>query len=611
MTLVFVGTFFAIDFSKVKAADGTAVINFNKVYWGDFLGVGIQWDPQDGSLPEIDSTMWDKVIQRVDFMNAKFARVMINVEDYFNGSTYNWNSVVMQRLYKILDYCQSRGVTVMLGNWWKPSWASSFTDSRFLTAICDLLNYLRNSKGYTCIRYYNFLNEPNGEWMYGENPPDLETRWNNWKDGIIALHNMLSSRGYTNWVQLVGPDTAYQDDWVDRALNNLGSQMGAYEFHIYKDYDSQVYNGEIEATVGAKRNLINSSTQSNKHLWLGELGMKEGKDPIYDCQPRVTTFEYAVVMSDGIAQVIRAGGSGVIPWCLDDAMHLASSDGTLKKWGMWNSLGGKTVGTKTYPISDQNLRPWFYPVSLFSKFFVQGSQVVEVSGPSIPGVRVAAVKKQNGTNWDVSIVVVNNNDSAKSILITAPGVTNTAIFKQYNFFASDQPKDNDGFPLPKMDRVNNLSNGILVDLPSRGVVFLTTLNGGTPVSVSSNLALNKPAYASSTENSNYPPNYAFDGNLNTRWSSAWSDPQWIYVDLGSVQTISRVKLVWEAAYAKQFQIQVSTDNVNWTTVYSNYNGTGGTNDITFTPVNARYVKMYAWQRATQYGYSLWEFEVYQ
>lgn len=208
-------------------------------------------------------------------------------------------------------------------------------------------------------------------------------------------------------------------------------------------------------------------------------------------------------------------------------------------------------------------------------------------------------------------MVVNNNDSAKSILITAPGVTNTAIFKQYNFFASDQPKDNDGFPLPKMDRVNNLSNGILVDLPSRGVVFLTTLNGGTPVSVSSNLALNKPAYASSTENSNYPPNYAFDGNLNTRWSSAWSDPQWIYVDLGSVQTISRVKLVWEAAYAKQFQIQVSTDNVNWTTVYSNYNGTGGTNDITFTPVNARYVKMYAWQRATQYGYSLWEFEVYQ
>jgi len=137
---------------------------------------------------------------------------------------------------------------------------------------------------------------------------------------------------------------------------------------------------------------------------------------------------------------------------------------------------------------------------------------------------------------------------------------------------------------------------------------LTVDSGGS--SSQTNIALNKPATALSIENSNYPASYAFDGNLSTRWSSAFSDPQWIAVDLGATYNITGVKLYWETAYAKSFQIQVSTDNINWTTVYSTTNGTGGVNDITFAPVNARYVRMYGTERGTQWGYSLWEFEVY-
>jgi len=58
-----------------------------------------------------------------------------------------------------------------------------------------------------------------------------------------------------------------------------------------------------------------------------------------------------------------------------------------------------------------------------------------------------------------------------------------------------------------------------------------------------------------------------------------------------------------------YQIQISTDRTTWTTVYHAYAADGGTDTVTFTPVTARWVKMYAWKRATQYGYSLFEFEV--
>ena len=67
-------------------------------------------------------------------------------------------------------------------------------------------------------------------------------------------------------------------------------------------------------------------------------------------------------------------------------------------------------------------------------------------------------------------------------------------------------------------------------------------------------------------------------------------------------------LNWEAGYARAFQIQISADGTNWTTVYSTSSGTGGVQTI---PVSGsgRYVRMYGTQRATPYGYSLWEFQV--
>ena len=125
-----------------------------------------------------------------------------------------------------------------------------------------------------------------------------------------------------------------------------------------------------------------------------------------------------------------------------------------------------------------------------------------------------------------------------------------------------------------------------------------------------NIALNQPATASSLENASFPASNAVDGNTGTRWSSAFSDPQWLEVDLGSSQSICGVTLNWEAAYATAFQIQVSTDNTNWTSIYSTTTGTGGTQNLTGLSGTGRYIRMYGTTRATQYGYSLWEFQVF-
>jgi hypothetical protein len=125
----------------------------------------------------------------------------------------------------------------------------------------------------------------------------------------------------------------------------------------------------------------------------------------------------------------------------------------------------------------------------------------------------------------------------------------------------------------------------------------------------SNAALGKPTTASSVENAGTPAANATDGNTGTRWSSAFSDPQWLEVDLGSPQSICQVGLNWEAAFARSFQIQTSTDNVNWTSIFTTTTGTGGVQTLNVAG-NGRYIRTFGTVRGTQFGYSLWEFQVF-
>ncbi|MFE6225841.1 discoidin domain-containing protein [Streptomyces sp. NPDC057854] len=124
------------------------------------------------------------------------------------------------------------------------------------------------------------------------------------------------------------------------------------------------------------------------------------------------------------------------------------------------------------------------------------------------------------------------------------------------------------------------------------------------------LSQGRPTTASSTEGPGFEPALAVDGQSATRWASAeGSDPQWIRVDLGAAAALSRVRLDWEAAYASAYRIQSSADGATWTDLATVTGGDGGTDDIAVTG-DARYVRVYGTQRATPYGYSLYELKVY-
>lgn len=127
-----------------------------------------------------------------------------------------------------------------------------------------------------------------------------------------------------------------------------------------------------------------------------------------------------------------------------------------------------------------------------------------------------------------------------------------------------------------------------------------------------NRALGKKAVSSANEQGfgNEDPGAVTDGDPGTRWSSPYQDDHWIYVDLEQVYSINSVTLHWEVAYGASYDIQVSVDAQNWATVHEERNGDGGVDEITLSqPEKGRYVRMKGINRGTEFGYSLWEFEV--
>ncbi|WP_436761080.1 discoidin domain-containing protein [Streptosporangium sp. V21-05] len=124
-----------------------------------------------------------------------------------------------------------------------------------------------------------------------------------------------------------------------------------------------------------------------------------------------------------------------------------------------------------------------------------------------------------------------------------------------------------------------------------------------------NLALNKPATASSQSGADQAAAKAFDGDQVSRWAANENADNWLQVDLGGIYALTEVGLRWEASYAKRYKIQASIDGKAWKDIHTQANSPGGTERI---PVSAlgRYVRMQGVEKSGQWGYSLHEMEVY-
>lgn len=259
----------------------------------------------------------------------------------------------------------------------------------------------------------------------------------------------------------------------------------------------------------------------------------------------------------------------------------------------------------------------------------------KITGISV-GTTTVTVKTEDGSKTATCTVTVKSNQTTVTIGDEVKGLNKTGndieFYVKGATFADLHYKLNNGGQINVAMISNgsnnytyplkNLSYGDVIEYfftynPGQGALdtqALTYIHGvtqGTVVDPSTivNVALGKTVTCSGSENDTVPASNLTDNNTGTRWASNFADNAWFTIDLGKTYSIKQLVLNWEAAYGKKYEILVSTNGVNFTSVFQQTNGIGGIETINFNTVDARYVKLQGIERALPYGYSLWDVKV--
>ncbi|MFV0393611.1 MAG: Ig-like domain-containing protein, partial [Coprobacillaceae bacterium] len=523
---------------NTKNSDATIYMDSDTIITDNFEGFGVQWDPSD--LYDYTDEQWDSFVEKASFLKPNMMRIMIHDADSYcigfenEQPIYDWNSIFMQRFYKIMDFAEENNIPVMIGEWVGPKNRGILTYDEFgktvgwdspvwASMIVDVLEHLIEEKGYTCIRYYNMINEPN----HKGNTTEIYEYWNR---GIANLRGLMDASDNVKIrdIQIVGPDV-YTNwrGWLDQTTAEENrDNIGVNEIHWYVPA-TDVYNGKVETELKSLQEYTYAKdpTAKEKGFGLGEAGVAIGGAPnAGDQQLRTRYYQYGVEMFDLGLQSMRAGLKFTSAWGFEDSMHIHAKDvvtdfsntygpnasteagrnyvpntptgdvtidNKLKVWGFWNELADEIVtqneeagkpGLYNIERSDEELRPWYYTWSMMCRYFPEGSKVMYTTESHVDRLRAtsAIIPSSNNKN-DISMAVVNSSSQERTVTLNIPNVDEVTDLNQYFYYDGEingetRALNEKGQLLPHgtIDDVN-LSEGVTVTLPGNSCMILTTL----------------------------------------------------------------------------------------------------------------------------------------
>lgn len=303
------------------------------------------------------------------------------------------------------------------------------------------------------------------------------------------------------------------------------------------------------------------------------------------------------------------GGVGTTSNNVVQAIDLGSSAHMRTALGYYKGTSNEFV--YTWP---ENALLKAFPVNrVAGNLNVAGTVVSGIQGP-IGNSGAMISTSSNGAVDSTGIVWVSHSNNCDANQSRCPGILRainandvTKELWNSNMVANDNVGYYSKFVCP------TITNGKVYLPTNSGKLLVYGLTGGsTDTCNGSNVALNKTATASSAPSGSNPPSAAFDGNLSTSWISNSTNGEWIYTDLTAKYDLCRVILRWQTTAAIDYNIDVSDDASNWTTIAT----IRGANPATLTSTinvhgSGRYVRMLGVTPGTVGGfYALFEMEVY-
>lgn len=559
---------------------------------GPFLGLGAQDDsnllwsgPNRRAGAEVPGDFDQIVAPRLRALRLPVVRKFIDMSWYLpEPGRYTWDSPAMQALYRNLTAHQHNGTQVMLTIWVIPPWLSDRpADTRdtelrpalafpspayeqdWADAVLALVRHLYGLDGsglsFTNVAYLGAPNE-----LAGITTARLVRPFTMLREGLRAA-------GLAERVTLFGPDAFVEELPMAIGEPGLDPLLGLYDFHYYAA-------APIEAgLVAAMDRLAKATAPTGKQLWLTEFGEITRKNDDW----RTLPLTAIAAMNHGLA--------AALVWNVQDQIYNTAN---MPAWGLW---GVYDTGYR--------LKPAAYAWALMAGHLPPAAAVYDhgCAREQCAGLRLAALGDGAGQR---AVIAYSLADGPTRLRVDLGAAAPTLPLYRYLLDPAAPPDPARAGLLLGYDRAIPLQGGAFEDtLPAGALAVYSTYRPIHPPS----LATGRPATASSEEGAAYAAGNATDNDPLTRWSSAFSDPQTITVDLGQRRQVQTVEIQWEAAYARAYQVQLSDDGRRWRTVADVSQGQGGVVVHRFGAAQARYVRLLGLARATRYGYSLFEIAV--
>ena len=446
--------------------------------------LGCEWDPKlllpvnrnhgvtDEDLDFIKGRMQALGVQAVRMMVTPdwFEKQNDNDDPFTaNPDGFDMDNDEMNCLFAYLKVCEELGVRVTLTWWGAPAghwlahpnigdWIGAPNDAEEMAEnISYLLQYIRKTLGYNCVKELIIQNEPSYSFHVEGGAVDLDLYVACYK----AMYKRLNDMGMGDIV-LVGADDAQNFGWFCSAVEALRDVCGKFNSHNY----AWSYNHPFLDVVSQEFVSVRTALAGDTPFFLGEFGDGSGIGAYYAASTE--TYGRGLYIASVVVNFFKAGAAGASYWPLHDVYYYqgsvepgtgAGDNGGLMGMGL---IGYKKDGAWSF-------RPSYYAYGLLCNYIPFGSQLYNITGDTDHVADTIAAKTPDG-RW--SVIAVNRSGAEQTLNISAGEAVGTML-NRYLFTESALPTD--GTMIAASGRVAPADGVYSFTVPANSFVVLSSI----------------------------------------------------------------------------------------------------------------------------------------
>ena len=398
-----------------------SILMVGKTTWG-----GSAW----GANPDPDDdARWERIFHHIKWVGLDWTRLEVCQKMYNpEEGVFSWNNHEMNILYRYLDFFQANNIDVLLQQMWSnvkwmayPKHRNStmgilrgapYDKEKFAESFAALMEHLTKVKGYTCIKWVNFSNEPGESWSWWQSENDVDVA----EDITPAFEIVRKALDRKNIsVPLLGPDWSYYYGLTADSFT-AGDFVGGYDIHSYGATFDWYNSGKarsktsISAITPQLVEWVEKARKENKPMLLTEYGtMAYGTG---GSSSKVASVDAVLKDAQLVIRLANMGFNGFNKWSF---INRGDLDGQWQVIDTWDIEKRKLLPADQIKPHENN----YATFALLSRFLPRNSSVLQtdVSGGNdeeYQRVYVATIKTPSG---GYTLLITNDNDKPYTMKI--------------------------------------------------------------------------------------------------------------------------------------------------------------------------------------------------